>query len=375
MLYKSTLIKELFYTSIFTILVLSGIVIAQRAVYIFRLAAKGIIPNDTIETVLVFNLLKHMPLLLSLTIFITILMTLSRWYRDSEMITWLTAGLSIKKLFLPIINFCFPVILLIGVLSLYISPWAIQKAEEYKSGLKTRDEISSLVPGAFKESKSDNRIFYIEGLDELGKSVKNIFVHTIQKNKLGVIVSNEGERIEEKTGEEYILLKKGKRYESMEDSKEFSTTTFDEYGILIEKETPNLLRVGANAGLYEAIPTIDLFKIAYANKELRKKYTAEIMFRISQPISALILLFIAILLSYVNPRAGRSMNIITAVLIFIIYHNLMGVFQSLIGTGKIPLWLGFWPLHLFFALSLMYLINRRLKNLSLLPNLTLKKIK
>lgn len=99
------------------------------------------------------------------------------------------------------------------------------------------------------------------------------------------------------------------------------------------------------------------------------------MFRISQPISALILLFIAILLSYVNPRAGRSMNIITAVLIFIIYHNLMGVFQSLIGTGKIPLWLGFWPLHLFFALSLMYLINRRLKNLSLLPNLTLKKIK
>ena len=213
MLYKSTLIKELFYTSIFTILVLSGIVIAQRAVYIFRLAAKGIIPNDTIETVLVFNLLKHMPLLLSLTIFITILMTLSRWYRDSEMITWLTAGLSIKKLFLPIINFCFPVILLIGVLSLFISPWAIQKAEEYKSGLKTRDEISSLVPGAFKESKSDNRIFYIEGLDELGKSVKNIFVHTIQKNKLGVIVSNEGERIEEKTGEEYILLKKGKRYE------------------------------------------------------------------------------------------------------------------------------------------------------------------
>lgn len=375
MLYKSTLIKELFYTSIFTILVLSGIVIAQRAVYIFRLAAKGIIPNDTIETVLVFNLLKHMPLLLSLTIFITILMTLSRWYRDSEMITWLTAGLSIKKLFLPIINFCFPVILLIGVLSLYISPWAIQKAEEYKSGLKTRDEISSLVPGAFKESKSDNRIFYIEGLDELGKSVKNIFVHTIQKNKLGVIVSNEGERIEEKTGEEYILLKNGKRYESLEDSKEFSTTTFDEYGILIEKETPNLLRVGANAGYYEAIPTIDLFKIAYANKELRKKYAAEIMFRISQPISALILLFIAILLSYVNPRASRSMNIITAILIFIIYHNLMGVFQSLIGTGKIPLWLGFWPLHLFFALSLMYLINRRLKNLSLLPNLTLKKIK
>lgn len=375
MLYKTTLIKELFYTSISTILVLSGVVVAQRAVYIFRLAAKGIIPNDTIETVLVFNLLKHMPLLLSLTIFITILMTLSRWYRDSEMITWLSAGLSLKRLFLPILNFCLPVIILIGFLSLYISPWAIQKAAEYKSGLKTRDEISSLTPGSFKESKSNGRIFYIEGLDEFGKSVKNIFVKTVQNEKIGVIVSNEGKRIEEKNGEEYILLINGKRYESIKSTKEFSTTTFDEYGILIEKETPNLLRVGANAGLYEAIPTIDLIKISYTNEDLRSKYIAEIMFRISQPISAFILLFIAIFLSYINPRVGRSINIITAILIFIVYHNLMGVFQSLVATQKISLWFGFWPLHLLFAICILYLINRRLKNIPLMPTFFEKKTK
>lgn len=367
MLYKSTLIKELFYTSISTILVLSGVVVAQRAVYIFRLASKGIIPNDTIETVLVFNLLKHMPLLLSLTIFITILMTLSRWYRDSEMITWLTSGLSIKKLFLPILNFCLPVVILIGVLSLYVSPWAIQKAEEYKSGLKTRDEISALTPGSFKESKSDNRVFYIEGLDEIGKSVKNIFVQSVEKNKIGVVVSNEGERIEEKSGEEYIVLKQGKRYESIKETNEFSTTTFDEYGLLIEKETPNLLSI-SSLDNYEALPTIDLIKIAFSRQDLRNKYIAEIMFRASQPVSAIILLFIAILLSYVNPRAGRSMNIITALLIFIIYHNLMGVFQSLVGTGKISLWFGFWPLHLFFIITVSFLVKRRLNNLPLVPS-------
>ena len=83
MLYKTKLNKELFYTAIATILILTGVVVAQRIVYVFRLAAKGIIPNDTIDTILVFNLLKHLPLLLSITLFLTILMALSRWYKDS----------------------------------------------------------------------------------------------------------------------------------------------------------------------------------------------------------------------------------------------------------------------------------------------------
>ena len=368
MLFKSTLTKELFTTAISTILILSGVVLAQRAVYIFRLAARGIIPNDTIETVLVFNLLKHMPLLLSLTIFLTILVTLSRLYRDSEMIIWFSSGLSLKRFIPPILNFCFPIVILIGVLSLVISPWAIQKAEEYKSGLKSRDEISTLMPGSFKESKSDNRIFYIEGLDEFGKKVKNIFVQTSEKNKIGVIVSNEGERISKEEDADYIVLKKGKRYESIRDSNEFSSTNFDEYGILIEKETPKLLRVGASAGMFEAIPTTDLIKIAIKDKNLREKYLSEVMLRVSQPISSLILIFIAIALSYVNPRVGRSLNIISALLIFIIYQNLMGVFQSLIGTGKVPIFFGFWPLHVIFIIFAFWLIRKRTNNKPLLPS-------
>lgn len=117
MLYKTKLNKELFYTAVSTILILTGVVVAQRIVYVFRLAAKGIIPNDTIDTILVFNLLKHLPLLLSITLFLTILMALSRWYKDSEMIVWLSSGLSLSKLIKPIIYFSIPTILLIGFLS------------------------------------------------------------------------------------------------------------------------------------------------------------------------------------------------------------------------------------------------------------------
>jgi lipopolysaccharide export system permease protein len=363
MLFKTSLTKELFYTSLATILILSGVVIAQRSVYIFRLAAKGIIPNDAIDTVLVFNLLKHLPLLLSLTIFLTVLITLTRWYRDSEMIIWFSSGLGLINLIKPIIIFSLPIIILIASLSLYISPWAVYKAEQFKKGLKSRDELATITPGMFKESKSDNRIFYVEGFSELGNVVKNIFVQSIQNGKVGVIIANEGERIENKRGEDYIVMKEGRRYEGQSNSQEFSTTYFTEYGVLIEKEARKIISIGE---VYEAKSTLELL----ASDSSR--YKAELYWRISLPISALLLVFLAIPLSVINPRSGRSVNIIMALLLFVIYNNLLGVSHSIVSIGNTKIWYGLWPVHLFFATIAFYLLYRRTSNLPLLPKIIYK---
>ena len=363
MLFKTSLTKELFYTSLATILILSGVVIAQRSVYIFRLAAKGIIPNDAIDTVLVFNLLKHLPLLLSLTIFLTVLITLTRWYKDSEMVIWFSSGLGLTNLIKPIIIFSLPIIILIGSLSLYISPWAVYKAEQFKKGLKSRDELATITPGIFKESKSDNRIFYVEGFSELGNIVKNIFVQSIQNGKVGVIIANEGERIENKRGENYIVMKEGRRYEGQSNSQEFSTTYFTEYGVLIEKEARKIISIGE---VYEAKSTLELL----ASDSSR--YKAELYWRISLPISALLLVFLAIPLSVINPRSGRSVNIIMALLLFVIYNNLLGVSHSIVSIGNIKIWYGLWPVHLFFATIAFYLLYRRTSNLPLLPKIIYK---
>jgi len=363
MLFKTSLTKELFYTSLSTILILSGVVIAQRSVYIFRLAAKGIIPNDAIDTILVFNLLKHLPLLLSLTLFLTVLITLTRWYKDSEMVIWFTSGFGLSKFIKPIIIFSMPIIILIATLSFYISPWAVHKAEEFKKGLKNRDELATITPGVFKESKSDNRIFYIEGFSELGNIVKNIFVQSVQNSKIGIIIANEGERIENKRGEDYIIMKEGRRYEGRSNSQEFSTTYFEEYGILIEKEAAQIITVGE---VYEAKSTLELLKSDST------RYKAELYWRLSLPISALLLVFLAIPLSFINPRSGRSVNIILALLLFVIYNNLLGVSHSIVSIGNTKILYGLWPVHLSFGAISIYLFYRRSLNLPLFPTQFLK---
>lgn len=358
MLYQNKLKNELFFNSLSTILILSGIVVAQRGVIVFRLASKGIIPNDSILTILVFSLLKYLPILLTLTLFLTILLTLSRWFKDSEMMIWFSSGLGLTSFIRPILLFSLPIILLIGFLSLYLSPWATQKSEEYKAGLKNRDELATISPGSFKESKSKDRVFYVEGFGDLGSKVKNVFVQSEQNGKLGIIVSNEGSRVSTNTDDEYIVLKKGKRYEVNHENNHFTEIKFSDYGFLVEKKLPPIIDVNQ----VEAMPTL-LLLLTKGNREI-----AEFVWRVSLPISGIVLIILAIPLSFINPRSGRSVNIIIAIMIFAIYNNLMGVTQSYINLGKLNPYVGGSIVHLFILLIASYLMLRRNLNLPLLPS-------
>ncbi|MFL2964212.1 MAG: LPS export ABC transporter permease LptF [Methylophilaceae bacterium] len=358
MLYQNKLKNELFFNSLSTILILSGIVVAQRGVIVFRLASKGIIPNDSILTILVFSLLKYLPILLTLTLFLTILLTLSRWFRDSEMMIWFSSGLGLTSFIRPILFFSLPIILLIGFLSLYLSPWATQKSEEYKAGLKNRDELATISPGSFKESKSKDRVFYVEGFGDLGSKVKNVFVQSEQNGKLGIIVSNEGSRVSTNTDDEYIVLKKGKRYEVNHENNHFTEIKFSDYGFLVEKKLPPIIDVNQ----VEAMPTL-LLLMTKGNREI-----AEFIWRVSLPISGIVLIILAIPLSFINPRSGRSVNIIIAIMIFAIYNNLMGVTQSYINLGKLNPYIGGSIVHLLIIMISSYLMMRRNLNLPLVPS-------
>ena len=351
MLFKTSLKKELLTNSITALLILISIVMAQRISFYLRFASKGYIPNDSIKTILGLNLIKYSPLLLSLSIFLAVLLTLSRWYRDHEMIIWLSSGMSLAKIIKPISSFALPAVFMVAFLSLFLNPWAVRTADQYKSQLKSRDEIASINPGTFKESKSSDRIFYVESFDALGSAVKNIFVQTKQHNKLGVVVANNAHREISSKGDNYIILQKGRRYEGVPNTKEFSTTEFDQYGILTAQQPVEPYT--------ESIDSKKLFDVI---KSSSFEDRLELQWRIASPIACILLVFLAIPLSFTNPRAGRSLNIIFAVLIFIIYNNLLAVMNTLITLKKVNIVIGFWPIHLIFLLAAIYLTYRRSMN-------------
>ncbi|MFJ5446310.1 LPS export ABC transporter permease LptF [Methylobacillus methanolivorans] len=358
MLFKRSLLQELVTTAIGGFMVLFGIVIAQRVAYYIGIAAKGSLASDAINTLLGFSMLKFLPMMLSLTLFLAVLLTLSRWHRDSEMVVWFSSGQGLSSWIRPVLTFGVPVIVVITFLSLFVTPWATNKGAEFRDQLKSRDELSSISPGVFKESRQADRVFFVESFDELGNIVKNIFVQSMQHQKLGIIVAARGHRETAENNDNFLVMQNGRRYEGTPNTAEYSITEFERYAIRIEpaevqQQPPNT----------QSKSSLDLFN------EHSLDSAAELQWRLAIPISAFVLILLAIPLSFVDPRSGRSANLMMALLIYIVYNNLLSILQAWLAQGKIPTMVGLWPVHAFFLLLTFWMFYRRLFQLPFLPRL------
>lgn len=359
LLFQKSLTQELMSTAIGAFLILVGIVIAQRTAFLIDIAAGGKIASEAIKTLLGFNLIRFLPMLLSLTLFMSVLLTLSRWYRDSEMVVWFSSGMSLSRWIPPVIYFSLPIIIVIGMLSLFVTPWASLQGEAFKQQFESKDELATITPGVFKESKNAERVYFIESFDELGNVVKNVYVRSITQGKLTIITANSGHRETLSNGISYLVMLNGNRYEGYPETSEFTSTKFERYLIRVESKEQKKTEVAPSI---KSTKTWDLF--TRKNPETR----AEIQARFSTPISAFILVLMAIPLSFVDPRAGRSANLIMAALIYIIYNNFLSIMQAWVSQGKISVMIGLWPVHVLFILFTLYLFHRRSLQKTIFPD-------
>ena len=151
--------REFTQNAVAVFVALFAILISTVLIRLLGQAAGGRVPADAVLALIGFGAVAQMPVVLSLTVFIAILMTLSRWYRDSEMVVWFSSGLPLTAWIRPVLRFAVPVVILIAILSLFVAPWAQKKSIEYKTQLSNRDDVSRVAPGLFRESSGGERVF------------------------------------------------------------------------------------------------------------------------------------------------------------------------------------------------------------------------
>jgi len=132
MLFRRALLRELTGTAVAVFLVVLAIGISRQLVRMLDLAAGGSVPTDSVLALLGFSAIFYLPLALAVTLFLSVLLVLTRAYRDSEMIVWFTTGVSLTAWIRPILMFATPLVAIIAVLSVGLSPWAEQKTQEYR---------------------------------------------------------------------------------------------------------------------------------------------------------------------------------------------------------------------------------------------------
>jgi lipopolysaccharide export system permease protein len=351
MIYRRALIQELSLTSGASLVVLIAISLVTLFIRLLGEAARGEIANEAVFTFLGFSLLHFLPVLLSVALFIGVLMTLMRYWRDSEMVIWSGAGLSLTDWIKPVLMFAVPMVLILVLLTNTIIPWAISKKDTYKSELRSRNDASAVTPGIFAETNNGDRVYFVENLNPLTGTVGNVFMQSKDSGKLGVVVAAEGEQRRLDDGTRFLLLSKGRRYEGTPGQKEYRIIRFERYWIRLDPVEAKVREKSVSQ-----IGTLDLF----GSKE--RGASGELVGRLNVPLSAAILVLLAIPLSYVNPRANRSYGLVAALLLYFIYNNLMSISQAWVAQDKLSLLSGLLLAHvpIIAALAAFYAYRMRI---------------
>ena len=350
MIFRRSLVSELANSAGAVFTVIFSIVITIGLVRILGMAAGGRIDTGTVIEMVVYESLVNMAPLLAVSLFIAVLMTMTRCWLDSEMVVWFSSGgISLTAWIRPVLRFAIPIILLIGTLSLVISPWAKGQSDLNRELFTQRDDVSRLSPGRFIEIQSGRHVFFSEEVSEDGLSVKNVFLTQTARNQEMIVVASSGRIETNELGDRYIVLNNGRRYEGEAGTPEYKVTEFGSYSIRLDVKPDKVMAVADE-------DTRPLPMLWLADDNASK---AEIMWRVSWPLAALNLILIAIPLSFTNPRMGRSFNMVIALLIFVLYLNGISVGKSLIEQGQLSLWTSVFAVNGIFTVIAILLFLRR----------------
>jgi lipopolysaccharide export system permease protein len=356
MIFQRSLLREFTATGIAAFFVLLAITITTQLIRFLGYAARGNISSDAVLTFLGFASLRYLPHLLSITLFISVLMTLTRSYRDSEMVVWFTSGRGLHAWIRPVLIYAAPVAVVIAILSFFLAPWAIGKTEEYRRQLESQDDIAAISPGVFKEARNGERVFFVDKLAANLSSVANIFVHSDEKGEVGTTVAKRGYQETAPNGDRFLVMLNGRRYIGPPGSAEFRIIEFEKYSVRIETNE-----------VKESLPSVKALQMFALVSETSPDARAELVWRAGLPLSALVLSLLAIPMSFVNPRAGRSLNLMLAALLYTVYTNLVSIFQAWVAQQKVGVTFGMWAVHVMMLVivALMFYVRLSMRPLRL----------
>jgi lipopolysaccharide export system permease protein len=240
---------------------------------------------------------------------------------------------------------------LVAALSFFATPWAKMKSTEFVNRFEKREDLKRVSPGQFRESPSTNRVFFVEGSTSGATVVQNVFVNSVDEDGNSIVVAKEGVIEPDGKGGQYLVLKNGRRYLGQPGRADFQSMEFERYRMRVSSQVP---MVGTD------VP-VDAMSMATLLSVPPDRFVwAELLYRVSAPITCLVLMLLAIPLGFVNPRAGSSANLILALLVFFTYSNLSKLFENSVKQSKMSFGMAWWPLHLFALLVVAALFAWRL---------------
>jgi lipopolysaccharide export system permease protein len=334
MVFDSTLRRELARTFGATLVVLLTIVITMLLVRTLSLAASDVVEPKDVVLVLGYTTLGHLGTILILALFVAIIVTLGRMYRDSEMAIWFASGLDLARFIRPVLYTFWPVLVVIVLLLALAWPWVNRNSSELRDRYAQRSDLARVSPGVFQSSSDGRRVFFVERDPSDEVSVRNIFALSNRK-ELESVVSARGGRIDVQGDERFLVLESGQRSDVNTASGETTIAGFESYRALIDIKA--LRRMQEQPP--KTMATLDLLRTPTPRNQ------GELAWRFGMMAAAVNLSLLAIGLAHVNTRRPSNLNLVMALVGSLAYFNSINLTQSWVANGRFGLTQSLLVLH------------------------------
>lgn len=330
--------------------VLLVIIMSGRFIKYLAQAAQGVLDPSVLFLIMGYRMPGFLQLILPLGLFLGILLAYGRLYLDSEMTVLSATGMSNRRLLGYSMAPAAIVAVIVAWLSLGLAPQGVAEVAKIFNQQDAMTEFDTLVPGRFQAMKDGSRVTYTEGLSDDRGQLAGVFIsekrmqRQVEGDKpkqsgITVLVAEKGRQVIQADGSRYLILENGYRYDGNPGQADYRATQYETHGVLLPKPS-----VSAEIGEREAVPTRELI----GSDEPR--YQAELQWRLSIPLLVFIVTLLAVPLARVNPRQGRFLKLLPAILLYMAYLALLIGARGQLDKGKIPMELGLWWVHALFLL-------------------------
>jgi lipopolysaccharide export system permease protein len=341
--------REAAMTTLAIGLVLLVVMVLMSMTLLLGRAVRGDQSETVVFILLGFQTLAKLDVLLPLAFYLGILLTLSRWYRDSEMTVLAACGVGLMHFLRPVmaLGLVFGVLALAG--AFYFTPLATRQIENVKSESSRRAEPGAISPGVFTEAPGTGRIVYVEKVEDNG-DLQGIFVSSLEEGKQGVLVAKSGHPYTDpKTGDKFIALRDGTLYEGEPGEAGYRILEYSAYYLRIKPK-----KIGE-----APVPTAGLPTLMLLTQLADRNISAEFHWRLGKAIALFVLALYALVLAYTDVRRGRLSNLFVAIVVYFVYTNLLGIGESMLQNGRVPVAAGLWWVHGGMALVALYFLRQR----------------
>jgi len=340
------LVRETLKSQLAILFILLLIFFCQKLVRILGAAVDGEVPTNLVLTLLGLGVPEMAQLILPLSLFLAILMTLGRLYTESEITVMHACGLSKAVLVKAAMVLMLFTSLVAAVNVIWLGPWSSRYQDEVTQNAKANPGAAALAAGQFQTSSDGSAVLFIE--DVKGNQFGNVFLAQLRPKgnaRPSVVLADSGHMEQHRDGSQVVTLDKGTRFEGTALLRDFRITDFTNYQALVGYKAATLDPNDAEQSSFTGLLGND-----------SPAFRAELHWRITLVFSVLVMALMVVPLSVVNPRQGRVLSMLPAMLLYLIFFLLQSSLKSSGAKGRLDPAVWMWVVNIGYLL-LAVLLN------------------